>query len=285
MTLFRNALIIAVLSAAAASAQQSGGDYPSYLYSRGFFAEARSAYLYQSWSAKDDPSRDRSLFWAAKSLLESGSYAKAEQELYDLSLKSSADAAVREAAGFEYLRAQYFQKRYPIITEGTVFEKRPLRTRLLTFWALVGEGEWQSAETLAAGIRESGGLDDGELRSFSAAADLVRTRPEFNTVSPLLAASLSAALPGAGHAYAGNWTNAFGSFFLNSVFIALTAYSLHEGNYLAAGVCGFLEIGWYAGNIASAYQTAAFANSAAEQRYKTRIGSSFPFPIGYTYRF
>ena len=285
MTLFRNALVLTALLTVPASAQQPAEDYPSYLYSRGFFTEARSAYLHQSWSAKDESSRVCALFWASKSMLESGNFAKAELELYDLSRRAGVDPAVKEAAAFEYLRAQYFQKRYSVITESVGQEKLPVRTQVLMFWALIGDGEWQSAETLAADITQRGGLGESEQRSFSAAADLVRTRPEFNTVSPLLAASLSAAIPGAGHAYAGSWTNAFGSFLLNSVFIALTAYSVHERNYLAAGVCGFLEIGWYAGNIASAYQTAAFANIAAERRYKTRIGNSFPFPIGYTYRF
>jgi hypothetical protein len=47
---------------------------------------------------------------------------------------------------------------------------------------------------------------------------MLNDRPDLRKKSPAGAAIMSALLPGAGHAYAGNWSNAWGAFFLNAVF-------------------------------------------------------------------
>ena len=273
-----------LLCAASLCAQDRSEAYAQHLFARGFYAESRAEFLYQSYAAKDAAARNRNLFWASKSLLESGNFTRAESEMYELSKTTSADKNVQDSARFEYLRALYFQKRYERI-ETESRPEAPNREQILLFWACIGNSGWESAERLSRSILEKEVPANAELDSFRTAAQLVKTRPSFETVSPLLAASLSAALPGAGHAYAGSWTNAAGSFLLNSVFIALTAYSWHTDNYAAAAVCGFLEIGWYAGNVVSAYQTASFTNDAAERHYRKRVENLFPFGAGYTYSF
>jgi hypothetical protein len=275
-------MLILLLPAAGLFAQERGEDYARYLFSKGFYTESRSEFLYQSYAAKDEAARGRNLFWASKSLLEHGDFSRAEAELYSLSKEK--DAELQKAARFEYLRALYFQKRYDTI-ETESLPEAGRNEQIILFWSFIGNSEWESAERLSRSIIEKEGPENEEMNSFRAAAGLVQKRPSFERVSPLLAASLSAAFPGAGHAYAGSWTNAAGSFLLNSIFITLTAYSWHTKNYAAAAFCGFLEIGWYAGNIVSAHQTASFANDAAERNYRKRVQNLFPYAAGYSYRF
>ena len=293
MTLFHRILVLSILMISSVSAfaeEKRDLGYALFLFGKGFYAESRAEFLFQSYASEDRIVREKSLLWASKAMLESGNASGAEAELQRMASSGSLDLSVREKARFEFLRSLYVQKKfYRLDGECLDHPEGGIDENLVHFWSLVSTGQWNRAQALADAIdeqlaKEQPANTDAAER-FRAAADLVRQRPEFNTVSPAFTAGLSALFPGAGHAYAGNWTSAFGSFFLNAVFISLTAYSAVKGNYVAAGVCGFLEIGWYSGNIVSAYQTAEFRNRAQQQKYIKKISEQYPFGIGYSYPF
>jgi hypothetical protein len=287
-----NILFFVFLAAASPLLAQEKRDigYAQYLFKAGFYSESRAEFLYQSYASPDRIIREKSLLWASKSLLENGSFVKAEREFSKICSSNKESDEIKKAARFEYLRALYFQKKfYRLDGDCLDHPSQDLRENLLQFWSLVATNQWERAETLAHTIdaRLSGSAPDDKTvaNDYRSASDLLEKRPSFDAVSPELAAALSAALPGAGHAYAGNWTNAFGAFILNAVFISLTAYSVTQKNYAVAGVCGFLEVGWYSGNIISAYQTAELRNKADQLQYQKRINEFFPFKIGYSYPF
>ena len=96
----------------------------------------------------------------------------------------------------------------------------------------------------------------------------------------MTAGFLSAVFPGAGHLYAGNITNAIGAFMLNAIFGSLTAYSIHKKQWGYAAFFGAMEVGWYTGNIASAYQEAKYSNTKRDNERKMSLSAQFPFKTG-----
>ncbi len=76
---------------------------------------------------------------------------------------------------------------------------------------------------------------------------------------PALARILSI-LPGAGYLYTGHKGSALTSFIVNSLLGYATYTSIKKGNYGMAGVCGFLSISFYMGNINGAGRSAVRYN-------------------------
>ena len=264
--------------------------YADYLLKNKFYTEARSEFLFQMYASAKPSDKDLFRYKASNALLESGSFSASEKELHNIFNDIKTDATVKKYARFDYLRALYFQKNFSKLQflSYSYDDKLP-GEELLFIWSLISDGNWDVVEKTIEKISSDpvalASFSQNELKKFHDVSNFVSHRPDFETKSPGVAAALSAIFPGAGHLYAGSFTNAIGSFMLNSIFIALTAYSYHIKNYPSAVLCGFLEIGWYAGNIVSAYQDAALFNKGEERIYKKRIIDNFPYSIGYTYAF
>ncbi|MBI5445476.1 MAG: tetratricopeptide repeat protein [Deltaproteobacteria bacterium] len=88
--------------------------------------------------------------------------------------------------------------------------------------------------------------------------------------SPVLAGGLAAALPGAGHLYAGRPRDAAASFVLNAAFLWGTWEAVRRDEWALAGILGFFEIGWYSGNVVSAVNGAHQWNRREERRFFDR---------------
>ncbi len=85
--------------------------------------------------------------------------------------------------------------------------------------------------------------------------------------SPFAAAIMAALLPGSGHLYTGRYRDAFTSFIINGLFIWATVESFNEGNDGVGTLLGIIELGWYSGNIYSAYGSAKKFNRRKRKNF------------------
>lgn len=99
--------------------------------------------------------------------------------------------------------------------------------------------------------------------------------PEIKSKSPVLAASLSAVLPGAGQLYVERPTDALTSFLLNGLFIWGAVESFDHGNYATGGLLTAIESTWYVGNIYNAANSAHKYNRYQEQEFIERLQGEF----------
>lgn len=90
--------------------------------------------------------------------------------------------------------------------------------------------------------------------------------------SPVVAGTLAAIVPGAGHLYVGRNRDAFAALLLNGLFIWGMVESFRKDETGVGVTLSIFEIGWYAGNIYSA------VNSA--HKYNRRLKDSFK--LGFT---
>lgn len=110
-----------------------------------------------------------------------------------------------------------------------------------------------SAVPLATGTRP-------ELPGLTSAVSASHARHR----SPAVAGVLAAVLPGAGHAYAGEWKNAFASFATNALFAGGAVLAAQKKEWAVAGVVGGAELFWYGGNVVGAVNAADRFNTRAE---------------------
>lgn len=85
--------------------------------------------------------------------------------------------------------------------------------------------------------------------------------------SPAVAGTLAVVLPGAGHAYAGRWRDAFTALIINALFTSGAVIAWKEEHYAVAGVLGGFELFWYGGNVVGAVNAAHRFNGAATDRH------------------
>jgi tetratricopeptide (TPR) repeat protein len=100
--------------------------------------------------------------------------------------------------------------------------------------------------------------------------------PHIPRRSPTLAGIMSAAVPGMGHLYVGEYKDALTSFLLNAAFIAGTVIAAREGYPVLSGIMAFFEFGWYAGGIISSARRAAKFNRRQEALWTEETLRRFP---------
>ncbi len=83
--------------------------------------------------------------------------------------------------------------------------------------------------------------------------------------SPAVAGALAAVLPGAGHVYVGRVRDALAAFLVNAVFVAATWEAFRNDLEILGSFLGVMELGWYAGNIYSAVNSAHKYNRKLRQ--------------------
>ncbi len=99
-------------------------------------------------------------------------------------------------------------------------------------------------------------------RSQQNRAAIIDLEKTFSTYkkSPLTAQALSAAIPGAGYLYVGQYQSAFTAFSINALFIGTAAYFFTQRNLPAAILTVSFETGWYFGSIYGAGEAAKTYN-------------------------
>jgi tetratricopeptide (TPR) repeat protein len=108
---------------------------------------------------------------------------------------------------------------------------------------------------------------------------LLEQGQELPRKSPVVAGILSAAVPGAGHLYAGHFGDGITSFFLNGMFIAGTVVAIQQENYAVAGVVGVIGLPFYIGNIYGAANAATKWNIRVRKELRGRIAVSLDAPF------
>ena len=278
MTLFRKFFItlIFIIIPAFLMANESLKEkekYADYLYNNAYYKEAVRENLYLHYKSENKPQKDYYLYRIARCYLEDGQFQKAEIKFRKL---SESDTNPYYATGnlyINYVRSIFFQKKFHEAAfeaeNSPVYETTP-KLRELAGWSYINRNNWHQA----AGIFTNLSKDNNER--YIKMAELLNNPPDFRQKNPLAAAIMSAFIPGAGHAYCGNWATAVGAFTTNLVFGGLTAYSIVKKEWVYAAVFGFMETGWYSGNIVSAYQEANLMNRKVENDFKVRLSAQFP---------
>jgi TM2 domain-containing membrane protein YozV len=95
----------------------------------------------------------------------------------------------------------------------------------------------------------------------------------------VVAALLSAVVPGAGHIYAGHYGDGVTSFFLNGLFIAGTVVAIRQENYAVAGAVGVVGLPFYIGNIYGAANAATKWNISIRKVLRGAIAVTLDSPF------
>ena len=236
--------------------------------------------MFLRFSAPDRRQKNDFGYWIGRSYLEKKDFPAAEKTLKGLISEKEFVSVAPQDVYFDYLRSIYFQKRFYEVSfeaENGPFRADGGKISELDGWSAVNTSDWDKAGGIFSRLASGNSYDPDRIRAI---CDTINGRSRDVRKSPLLAGVLSAVLPGAGHLYAGNYTNAFGAFLLNAVFGSLTGYSVYRKQWGYAALFGFIEAGWYTGNIVSAYQEAGYRNAKADNDRKMALSAYFPFPVG-----
>lgn len=155
-----------------------------------------------------------------------------------------------------------------LIKEGSpAYRDRAVYQRALIF---VEKEDWKRAiESFGAISRKSDLFPSAQI--FAQGLGKIDAIPHKD---PVIAGSLAAVLPGAGHLYTERPTDAAVAFVLNAAFI-WAAYELFDrGEYVTGGVVTFFEIGWYGGNIYSAVSSAHKYNERSKSEFIQKLKES-----------
>lgn len=125
------------------------------------------------------------------------------------------------------------------------------------------EGQLQVAESI---FRESSSLKKNE-GLYESNLNILREMKEQKRKSPSLARILSI-IPGGGYLYTNHKGSALTAFIINSLLGYATYTSIKSKNYGVAGICGFLGLSFYIGNINGAGRSATRYN---DRQYNASI--------------
>jgi len=95
--------------------------------------------------------------------------------------------------------------------------------------------------------------------------------------SPLLAAVMSALLPGSGYFYAEHYGDGLTAFLINALFIAGSLTAVHQENYAVAGIAGGLGLPFYVGNIYGSANAAKKWNLSVRKEVRRKIYQALDF--------
>ena len=120
-------------------------------------------------------------------------------------------------------------------------------------------------------VRQYPGTDVSRAAEQSLA--LAESMERLPRKSPVLAAGMSAVLPGSGYIYAGKYGDGLTAFLVNAVFIAGTATAVHQRNYPTAYIVGVVGLPFYFGNIYGSANAARKWNLALQKDIEGKIYS------------
>jgi len=115
-------------------------------------------------------------------------------------------------------------------------------------WTWMKEDRWKDASAAFEKVEKGSPLYSSArtLSEESLKGELLPRK------DPVTAGVMAGLLPGLGHAYVSRYKDALVAFLLNGLFIWATVESFHQDQNVLGGILGFLEVGWYTGNIYSA---------------------------------
>ena len=128
---------------------------------------------------------------------------------------------------------------------------------------LIDMEKWERAGEMFSRVPSESRLYDS-AGVFSAGLENIGNIPH---KSPVVAGTLAAIVPGAGHLYTQRRRDALVAFLLNGVFIWSAVELFNDEKYITGGVVTFFELGWYSGNIYSAVSSAHKFNKRTKKDF------------------
>ena len=134
-------------------------------------------------------------------------------------------------------------------------------------WARMEAGQWREASKAFAEVPETSPLRDPALTlsEWSLRGEALPTK------SPWTAGILAGVLPGLGHAYCERYQDATVSLVINGLFTWAAIEAFDKDHEALGGLLGFLELGWYTGNIYSAVNCAHRANRKTREGFLNKL--------------
>jgi len=129
------------------------------------------------------------------------------------------------------------------------------------------KGKWEDASNGFKGVTRGSPL-------YPSAIELSQLSLQGKTLpykNPALAGIMAGIVPGLGHAYCNRYRDAMVAFLLNGVFILATIEAFDNDLEAVGSILGFLELGWYTGNIYSAINSAYKHNRKLREDFIRRI--------------
>lgn len=144
------------------------------------------------------------------------------------------------------------------------------RARFRVAWIHVDRGDWPAAKRALNAITPE---NRAHYRIGTLLAD-IDTAAHIPTKSPALAGGLSV-LPGLGQLYCGRYEDALIAFLVNGGLIWASVEAFTHDLYALGGVIGFVELGFYAGNIYGAVGDAHKYNQRAVRAFSNGLTSKW----------
>ncbi len=130
-------------------------------------------------------------------------------------------------------------------------------------WVHMEAGQWREASQTFARVGEQSPLRETALDL----ADKSMEGLDIPRKSPGAAGVMAGVLPGLGHAYCGRYQDAAVSFLINGAFAWAAVEAFDQDHEVLGGILGFLELGFYSGNIYSAVNCAHKHNKNARKSF------------------
>ena len=188
---------------------------------------------------EDAPQATQAAFLQAEAWLRQGAHGQALLTLENL-IQSTSDEAVRD------------------------------RARFRGAWIHIDRGDWAASRSALNAISTANRAHyrTGALLDDLAAADRIPTK------SPALAGGLSI-IPGLGQLYCGRYEDALIAFLVNGGLIWAAVEAFDEDLYALGSVIGFVELGFYGGNIYGAVGDAHKYNRRAVRSFSNGLTSKW----------
>ena len=142
-------------------------------------------------------------------------------------------------------------------------------------WVKLASNEWEEASKAFKAI-PPGSLYHEEAKVLTEKSLLGLDLPKKD---PTSAGVLAGILPGLGHAYVGRYKDGLVALILNGVFIWATIEAFHNDQEVLGGILGFLELGWYTGNIYSAVNCSHKYNRKVRDDFRKQLKDSFDLKV------
>lgn len=225
------------------------------------------------------PLRELAAFNIGRSFLLGADYQQAARELENFVLSYPSSTLVYRAQllrGRALIEADDFEVAEDtllVALQGTPDSLAGVRLSLREeiAWGQVYRFKWPEAE---ASLQRAALIDPNDPR-ISGMLERVTRSSELRRKSPALAGALSAVLPGAGQAYVGNWGDGAVALLVNGLFIWGAVAAYEEDMPEVAGLIGFIELGWYGGNIFGAVNAARRFNRGERQGFVDSLEQDF----------
>lgn len=134
-------------------------------------------------------------------------------------------------------------------------------------WSYLQVNRWQDASETFKRVEESSPLYTSaqELSEKSLKGEHLPYK------DPTTAGVTAAIIPGLGHTYCNRYRDGLMAFFLNGLFLWAAVESFDQDHDVLGGIIGFLELGWYSGNIYSAVNCAYKHNRKVRDDYRKSL--------------